>query len=220
MSPSSKSAKRGSWGASNNQQNPLPDQWLYPNDEAHDGFPNRELLATTADCLRIWECARNADSIPPWEEVDGGQASMEDEESATGGGYHGNNYVGNRRPRNSNPGKLRFNLREKSVLAHVSMRQNAHHHVTSSNTLILSFSPVEILHVTACAFDVLFMESSLAQSHRNLFHRHHLHSMGSSHENSPHPAHRTRSRSLRCGLVSRLIRRLCLGRRRWIGASV
>lgn len=122
MSPSSKSAKRGSWGAAGNANNQQasPEQILQPNDESHDGFPNRELLASTADCLRIWECARNADTAPPWEDADGGQGSVDDEEaSAAGGGYH--NYVGARRGgRASMAGKMRFNLREKSVLAHVS----------------------------------------------------------------------------------------------------
>ncbi|PWN28910.1 WD40 repeat-like protein [Jaminaea rosea] len=107
MSPSSKSAKRASWGA--NQGSPSP---LVPNEESHDGYPNRELLASTADCLRIWECARNADSsVAPWE-------SEEDEASYGGAGSGSNGYAGSRgRHANAN-GKTRFSLREKSVLAH------------------------------------------------------------------------------------------------------
>lgn len=114
MSPSSKSAKRASWGA--NQGSPSP---LVPNEESHDGYPNRELLASTADCLRIWECARNADSsVAPWE-------SEEDEASYGGAGSGSNGYAGSRgRHANAN-GKTRFSLREKSVLAHVSQRERA-----------------------------------------------------------------------------------------------
>lgn len=54
-------------------------------------YPDRELLATTADCLRVWECSRE-----------------EEDPSA-------NNYVGERGRE-----RVRFGLREKSVLAHVS----------------------------------------------------------------------------------------------------
>lgn len=53
-------------------------------------YPDRELLATTADCLRIWECTK-------------------EEEEAPGSGYIGI-------PQNS---VYPFTLREKSVLAHV-----------------------------------------------------------------------------------------------------
>lgn len=116
MSPLSKSAKRGSWGAAGGASPggsggnaAAPEQWLYPNDEAHDGFPNRELLASTADCLRIWECSRNADwgTAPPWDDVEGGG----DEE---------NGYRYRRSSGQPSSSKMRFNLREKSVLAHVS----------------------------------------------------------------------------------------------------
>ncbi|CAO1617102.1 unnamed protein product [Sympodiomycopsis kandeliae] len=118
MSPNSKSAKRGSWGASGPQSHASPDQWLHPNDEAYDGYPNRELLASTADCLRIWECARNADAdvTPPWEES--GHGSFEDEEAMGGYSNSSGNHRGYVGRRGQGNGKLRFNLREKSVLAH------------------------------------------------------------------------------------------------------
>jgi WD repeat-containing protein 68 len=51
-------------------------------------YPDRELLATTADCLRIWECLRIDDNGPNTDTGDNGQK------------------------------RLPFELREKSVLAH------------------------------------------------------------------------------------------------------
>ncbi|CAO1630763.1 unnamed protein product [Parajaminaea phylloscopi] len=123
MSPTSKLAKRGSWGTGA-QSGPLPSSpssssGLVPNDEAYDSFPNRELLASTADCLRIWECARNAD-------VDGGSASeheslsgaYEDEEAGNRTGSGTNGFVGRRDKDGSSRARARFSLREKSVLAH------------------------------------------------------------------------------------------------------
>lgn len=118
MSPASKSANRASWGASHPSAS--PDLSLYPNDSAHDGFPDRELLATTADCLRIWECSRNADggtAGPPWEEGGDSSAAWGDEEASIGAQQNG--FIG-RGGRDLPHGKTRFHLREKSVLAHVS----------------------------------------------------------------------------------------------------
>lgn len=81
-SPTTKLAKRGSWGAK-----PRPDASEY-----RDNYPDRELLASTADCLRIWEVHRN-------EYADG----------------YSSNYVGGQP---SDAPQLPFSLREKSVLAH------------------------------------------------------------------------------------------------------
>lgn len=77
---------RSSWGSYSGMQSVegLGEEGVYP---------ERELLATTADCLRIWECTREEDS--------GSGASS--------------NYVGT----HGQP-SLPFALREKSVLAHVS----------------------------------------------------------------------------------------------------
>jgi WD repeat-containing protein 68 len=86
-SSGSKAAKRASWGgASYGLQGNEED---YNEEEAR--YPDRELLATTADCLRVWECMR------------------EDEDSTT------NSFVGERGRKQTH-----YGLREKSVLAHVS----------------------------------------------------------------------------------------------------
>lgn len=85
-SSNSKLAKRASWGASYGLHGNVEDQ---TEDDAQ--YPDRELLATTADCLRVWECSR------------------EEEDSSV------NNYVGERGRE-----KVHYGLREKSVLAHVS----------------------------------------------------------------------------------------------------
>ncbi|EPQ30897.1 uncharacterized protein PFL1_01795 [Pseudozyma flocculosa PF-1] len=92
-SPTTKMAKRGSWGAKVRSSSGADDGGQ---SGSIDNYPDRELLASTADCLRIWEVHRNE-----------------------GGGHGGDDsyrsgYVGQ-----SDPGqKLRFGLREKSVLAH------------------------------------------------------------------------------------------------------
>lgn len=85
-SASSKLAKRASWGTAYGLQGTAEDQ-----SEEEILYPDRELLATTADCLRVWECMR--------EDEDQGQ----------------NSYVGERGQK-----KAHYGLREKSVLAHVS----------------------------------------------------------------------------------------------------
>lgn len=85
-SSSAKSAKRASWGASYGLQGNSEE---YSEEEPR--YPDRELLATTADCLRVWECMR--------EEEDGNT----------------NSFVGERGQK-----KVHYGLREKSVLAHVS----------------------------------------------------------------------------------------------------
>jgi WD repeat-containing protein 68 len=85
-SATSKSAKRASWGTAYALQGS-------PEDQIDEDilYPDRELLATTADCLRVWECMR------------------EEEDPNV------NSYVGERGQK-----KSRYGLREKSVLAHVS----------------------------------------------------------------------------------------------------
>ncbi|PWY98973.1 WD40 repeat-like protein [Testicularia cyperi] len=92
-SPTTKLAKRGSWGA----------KVRSPGDagEAHDNYPDRELLASTADCLRIWEVHRNEYSDPYSSSYVGG---------GSGSGAPGSS--------GADAGKLPFSLREKSVLAH------------------------------------------------------------------------------------------------------
>jgi WD repeat-containing protein 68 len=87
-SSTSRSAKRASWGASYGLQGNTEE---YSEEEAR--YPDRELLATTADCLRVWECMRE-----------------EDDPTAI------NTYVGDRGQKKSH-----YGLREKSVLAHVSL---------------------------------------------------------------------------------------------------
>lgn len=86
-SSTSKSAKRASWGASYGLQGGEEEYG-----EGEVRYPDRELLATTADCLRVWECMRD------------------DEDAAV------NSYVGDRGQK-----RAHYGLREKSVLAHVSV---------------------------------------------------------------------------------------------------
>lgn len=124
MSPASKLAKRGSWGTGCQGAaagSPPSSSLLLPNDESHDGYPNRELLASTADCLRIWECARNADvGAAGGRNFDGVTGTLEDEESSVGTGSGASGYAGWRGKDASTNIRTRFNLWEKSVLAHVS----------------------------------------------------------------------------------------------------
>ena len=68
--------------------------------ELPDHYPDRELLASTADCLRIWEIYRNEFSDPYQSSYVGGNAS---------GGAAAQQGEGSQLP---------FSLREKSVLAH------------------------------------------------------------------------------------------------------
>lgn len=86
-SPTTKLAKRGSWGAKVRPEA----------SEYRDSYPDRELLASTADCLRIWEVHRN--------EYASAYSS----------------FVGSQQQQQQQPGdvpQLPFSLREKSVLAH------------------------------------------------------------------------------------------------------
>ncbi|CEH14839.1 Conserved WD40 repeat-containing protein AN11 [Ceraceosorus bombacis] len=66
--------------------------------DASEAWQDRELLATTADCLRIWECASDL--------------QQQDEQAAASSG--GGGFVGAAHTR------LPFSLVEKSVLAHAS----------------------------------------------------------------------------------------------------
>ncbi|PWN40021.1 WD40 repeat-like protein [Ceraceosorus guamensis] len=70
--------------------------------DASEAWQDRELLATTADCLRIWECASDQQQQ---------QQQQQDEEAAasSGGGFVGAAHT-----------RLPFSLVEKSVLAHAS----------------------------------------------------------------------------------------------------
>ncbi|KAN0065281.1 hypothetical protein ACQY0O_001116 [Thecaphora frezii] len=95
-SPTTKLAKRGSWGAKVRSSSSGDDGGASP----VDNYPDRELLASTADCLRIWEVHRNSDA--------GGYGGDESYRSS---------YVGQSAAAESGQ-KLKFALREKSVLAH------------------------------------------------------------------------------------------------------
>ncbi|PWN49179.1 WD40 repeat-like protein, partial [Violaceomyces palustris] len=102
-SPTTKLAKRGSWGAKARTNAAAADDADHLSSSSsglgYDNYPDRELLASTADCLRIWEVYRNPT----------------DASAADGGGEDArSNFVGS----SSNGGRLRFGLREKSVLAH------------------------------------------------------------------------------------------------------
>ncbi len=84
-----------------------------------DFFPDRELLASSADCLRIWEISRNE-----------AYAASAAEEARRNTGFvssPGSTGAGRRRPgtgggggSGEQEGNMRFELGEKSVLAHVS----------------------------------------------------------------------------------------------------
>lgn len=104
VSPTSKFAKRTSWGvgASGGGGGVSPNvNPINLSSEEVDYYPDRELLASTADCLRIWEIHR------------------QDHNSEEGEGKDRNStYVGK-----SKADGLPFALREKSVLAHVSLRE-------------------------------------------------------------------------------------------------
>ncbi|CDS01407.1 related to human and petunia an11 protein [Sporisorium scitamineum] len=91
-SPTTKLAKRGSWGAK------LRPSLSGDGGELPDHYPDRELLASTADCLRIWEIYRNDYSDPYQSSYVGGNTA--------GGAQQGEG------------SQLPFSLREKSVLAH------------------------------------------------------------------------------------------------------
>ncbi len=61
---------------------------------------------------------------------------------------------------------------------------------------------------------LFLVEHTFSESHRHIEHRHHLHDLGLAHAHSVNAAHRTRPRSIRCRLVSRLGRCLRQCRRR------
>lgn len=97
--PSSKMAKRASWGASHASTSGYGSgggSSSSDNDESMSTprYPTRELLATTADCLRVWECAHDEEERPR------------------------SSFVGASNPSSG----LQYSLREKSVLAHVSSK--------------------------------------------------------------------------------------------------
>ncbi|KDN46126.1 WD40 repeat-like protein [Tilletiaria anomala UBC 951] len=102
-SPLSKQSKRASWGAT-----------IYTSASAansaglRDFFPDRELLASSADCLRIWEISRNES-----------YAYEQEEEARRGSGFvTGSSHRRRVGSAYDSDGRLRFELVEKSVLAH------------------------------------------------------------------------------------------------------
>lgn len=114
VSPTTKFAKRTSWGVGTNNTatSPTVPNVNSPNtiQEELDYYPDRELLASTADCLRIWEIHRQ---------------DSNEENSETSGKDHSGGTASNRSSyvgKGKNDG-LPFALREKSVLAHVSAKR-------------------------------------------------------------------------------------------------
>lgn len=133
--PLSKQSKRASWGANGPPPGAEGDQGdggnggggsgPYTSSSAassaglRDFFPDRELLASSADCLRIWEISRN-------EQWSGSAVERQREEQRRNSGFVNSpaGGAGRRRPMSAAydaEGRLRFELVEKSVLAHVSL---------------------------------------------------------------------------------------------------
>ncbi|KAI3487315.1 hypothetical protein L1887_48900 [Cichorium endivia] len=55
---------------------------------------------------------------------------------------------------------------------------------------------------STCSAHLFLVEHTFSESHRHIEHRHHLHDLGLAHAHSVNAAHRTRSRGIRCRLVS------------------